>query len=177
MLQTQLTHKHAAHSRQIHHTFKTAHCSCLCALLMMSPLGLANEPEPSTLPLGVILDSQGQPIALPTDIESGLEYRSQEHLVHEPSTKASLKAPQKPSPKKTKKSSRKQQLASRNSVANDPSCRWLDQRMDQLEAKLKLKSGDYGYHQTELSKRQDEWYCLKCGAEGPGREERDNCPR
>jgi hypothetical protein len=131
----------------------------------------------TSLPLGVILDSQGNPIPLPTKQQSALEI---------PSLKSSKKSKQ-TQHKSTKKTSRtkpkkrslsaKQQLASRASVANDPSCRWLNARMDQLENKLTYEgnSGSKSYHQKELSTREREWKCMKCGTEGPNQVDRDKC--
>ncbi|MCL2915135.1 hypothetical protein L2725_15350 [Shewanella corallii] len=57
-------------------------------------------------------------------------------------------------------------------VANDPSCRWLDQRMTQLESAPFQK---YGHHQRELQTREWEWRCLKCYSDGPGRSDLDRC--
>ncbi|MCE9686159.1 hypothetical protein LZP73_08000 [Shewanella sp. AS16] len=72
--------------------------------------------------------------------------------------------------------SRKQTLASRAHVANDPGCRWLDNRMDQLEAQLRVKNNSFvqGYRR-ELTTRRREWQCLKCGAEGPSQADHSHC--
>lgn len=64
--------------------------------------------------------------------------------------------------------SRHQQLKSRDFIANDPSCRWLDKRLDLLENQLMSgMNARYGYQQKEYTARHKAWVCLKCGAEGP----------
>ena len=77
-----------------------------------------------------------------------------------------------PKPRYFKDLNRMEMLESRAQVANDPSCHWLNRRMNELEAKLQ---GDmdgmemrFGYHKKELDFRKKEWICLKCGVEGPG---------
>lgn len=130
-----------------------------------------------SLPLGTVLDSQGNPIPLPSQQRSALEIPSIKPSATSKTTQ--YKPTKKTSRTKPKKRalSPKQQLASRTSVANDPSCRWLDTRMDQLEKKLTYEgnSGSKSYHQKELSAREREWKCMKCGTEGPNRVDRDKC--
>ena len=124
------------------------------------------------LPLGVVLDDKGQPIAIPDKPQSHFEYhyvpptkRYQQTVKAHPSNQ-----------KKSKKLSRKQLLASRQSVANDAGCRWLDSRMSTLEKKLTLGVNHRNqHHQQELLVRQDEWECLKCGVEGPAQADHHSC--
>ncbi|MCH1929874.1 hypothetical protein L9G16_06740 [Shewanella sp. A25] len=132
----------------------------------------ADKAEP--LPLGTLLDSDGNPIALPEE-RSALNYSSPTVDTPEVTTKnAKENTPTKSPKKKTKKQSRKQQLASREHVANDPSCRWLDARMDLLEGQIGTKASA-NYQTDELDVRQQEWRCLKCGAEGPDRDDYYRC--
>ena len=76
-----------------------------------------------------------------------------------------------PKPRYFKDLNRMEMLESRAQVANDPSCHWLNRRINQLEAKLKgsMDGMDmrFGYHKKELDYRKKEWICLKCGVEGP----------
>ncbi|RYV02906.1 hypothetical protein SOPP22_06345 [Shewanella sp. OPT22] len=75
------------------------------------------------------------------------------------------------SPKRFSDLSRQEMLTSRANVANDPSCHWLNQRMNKLEETLMgaMDGMDMrsGYHKKELTVRKKEWVCLKCGVEGP----------
>ena len=142
--------------------------------LILALLGLAEHPveaiqpkEP--LPLGVVLDSHGRPITMPSNNRAALEYRSEEAKVS--SVNKPPNSTKKKSKKKTKSQPRKQ-LASRTSIANDPSCRWLNQRMKELEKKQNL---DKSHHQQELKIRNKEWKCMKCGAEGPKQPDYARC--
>ena len=157
---------------------------CCCTLLTgytsanntdNSLSSLANSaPKDKALPLGVILDSQGQAIAAPENTQSAMEYQSSEATVPFSQTQRPPPNPP-PSPsKKNKKNNRKQQLNSRAHIADDPSCRWLDQRMDQLEAQLRRNDAN-AFHDEELQHRQQEWVCMKCGAEGPSQDDYSTC--
>ncbi|GIU01861.1 hypothetical protein [Shewanella morhuae] len=149
---------------------------------------LISEPEPESepsvtslskpkktepLPLGTLLDSHGQPINIPHQTQSALEYSTP---VTVPINPSKTKSTQSVKTSKAKKLNRKQQLASRNHVANDPNCRWLDQRIGQLEAQLNGKQSNNLQHVSdEASIRNKEWQCLKCGAEGPDQNDHSNC--
>jgi len=126
------------------------------------------------LPLGVVLDSEGNPISLPKQNRSALEFRSPE--VKKTDKYSPLIQPRKKKPR-TKKLSRKQQLTSRSHVANDPSCRWLNSRMNKLEESLASagNSSANSYHKKELVIRNKEWKCMKCGVEGPEQKDYDRC--
>jgi len=143
--------------------------------VIIAPYSWADTKAP--LPLGVVLDSEGNPISLPTDKRSALEFRSPE--ITKPHHPESNLTPKKTRKKKTrtKKLSRKQQLASRAQVANYPSCRWLNSRMNKLEESLTFtgNSSANSYHEKELVIRSKEWKCLKCGAEGPEQKDYDKC--
>ncbi|ABN59657.1 hypothetical protein [Shewanella baltica] len=138
---------------------------------------LSQSTQTAPLPLGTLLDSEGKPINLPDQEQSSFEYSAPTLTPAEPSKATkSTKDTQSTKATKSKKLSRKQQLASREHVANDPNCRWLDKRMDQLEAQLGGKQDNAATHQAdELSARQKEWQCLKCGAEGPAQNDHSNC--
>ena len=145
--------------------------ACNCHASDISSLTNADAPSAT---LGVALDSEGKPILIPSQNRSAFDYHAEPHF--------KLQAPAKKKPKKlrrksTKTLSRKQQLASRSQVANDPSCRWLDSRIDKLEKSLKHRGNQksYGFHRSELKIRTTEWKCMKCGAEGPSQVDHDRC--
>lgn len=163
------------------------HTAAILALVLLSISFQAQSADPSLeelssttiadpLPLGTILDSQGRPIAIPAEPQSALEYSAAEAFIAEPQKPQATRTKPATKPAKTKKLSRKQQLASRDKVANDPNCRWLDTRMDQLEAQIKGKQDNkMQYVSEEIKARQKEWQCLKCGAEGPKQGDRTDC--
>lgn len=171
-----LTHQ----AKVLSHTFiLLVFCSLssICAArepVLVPEHGLENL-SPNTpsepLPLGTLLDSEGKPLAIPTE-QSALEYSSPTVNVDEAKTKQTTKS----TAAKKKKPSRKQQLISRDRVANDPSCRWLNARMSQLETQIGNRPDRAAsYHTDELSARQQEWQCLKCGAEGPNQDDHYRC--
>ncbi|QQX80472.1 hypothetical protein JK628_00900 [Shewanella sp. KX20019] len=148
----------------------TPYLRTFCALILISPYSLANDSAP--LPLGVVLDDQGQPLTIPTQPKTALSYTpikpSKTSKTHKP-------LPSKPKAK-AKKISRKQQLANRKTVANDAGCRWLNSRMNLLEKNLNLGVNHRNmHHQQELNVRQEEWECLKCGMEGPDQADHHSC--
>lgn len=139
-------------------------------LLLLCPYAIASDS--STLPLGAVLDDKGQPLTIPSQNQTALSYSSTPAA----NNSHSKKKPQSKPKSKQKKISRKQQLASRKRVANDAGCRWLNGRMKQLEKQLRLGVNHRNQHQQqELSVRQDEWECLKCGAEGPNPSDHHSC--
>ena len=139
-------------------------------LLLLCPYTIARDS--STLPLGTVLDDKGQPLTIPTQNKTALSYSATPPA----SNSHSKKTPQSKPKSNYKKISRKQQLASRKNVANDAGCRWLNGRMKQLEKQLRVGVNHRNQHQQqELSVRQDEWECLKCGVEGPHPSDHHNC--
>ena len=134
---------------------------------------LPQKTEVIKLPADGALDSEGKPLAIPKNPNSALNYNASQTHDKKRREKQTTK---KPKNKPTKQLSRKQQLASRQHVANDPSCRWLDKRMSHLEKSLKRQQKqEYGYQDKELRARQSEWVCMKCGAEGPSQSDHHNC--
>lgn len=133
---------------------------------------LAQPSSTASLPLGTLLDGDGKPINIPNRPQSAFNYSAPTISPIEPS-KAKKTTLTKTS--KNKKLRRKQ-LTNRKHVANDPSCRWLDQRMTLLEAQTSKKQGKTAKYQTdELNARQREWQCLKCGIEGPNQADYSRC--
>ncbi|WP_394147988.1 hypothetical protein [Shewanella atlantica] len=144
------------------------------AILMFVPTPCSRADNTPPLPLGVVLDNKGNPISFPTDNRSALEFSS-------PAVKETNRASSPAQPKKrkphTKKLPHKQQLAGRAHIANDPSCRWLNNRMNKLEKSLTStgNKSSNSYHKKELAIRNKEWNCMKCGAEGPKQKDYDRC--
>ncbi|MGL4577541.1 MAG: hypothetical protein ACRCVV_06380 [Shewanella sp.] len=154
---------------------------------------LSSLPQPKNnkhLPLGTLLDSQGQPLSLPHHSQSALEY-SGPQLTTEAASPPRRATPQrahssplshssKPSRASTMTSSNQKpantKRLSRQHIANDPSCRWLDNRLNQLESRHNSQLNPPSqYHAQELHARQQEWRCLKCGAEGPAQADYARC--
>ncbi|MGL4837252.1 MAG: hypothetical protein ACRC22_07110 [Shewanella sp.] len=148
---------------------------------------LSSLPQPKDskhLPLGTLLDSQGQPLGLPHRNQSALEYSAPQLTTDATSPPRGAKPlrahSSKPSRASKITSSHKQsanaKLLSRQHIANDPSCRWLDNRLNQLESLHRSQLNHPGqYHAQELHARQQEWRCLKCGAEGPAQADYARC--
>lgn len=140
--------------------------------LIFESLSKSSSTDP--LPLGTLLDSEGKPLPIPAE-QSALDYSPPTVNVDNPSPKTKTNKTQS-TKTKNKKLSRKQQLASRDNIANDPSCRWLDARMSQLETQIGNKRDQTAdYHSDELNARKQEWQCLKCGAEGPNPDDYHRC--
>ena len=169
------------HKRIAHQHGLVKPIGLLLILLVNSPCQandstLLTNADAPPLGIGVALDSEGKPIAMPTT-GSALEY----HPLQIHASKKTKRKKSKPNKRAKKKSantqSRKQKLASRANVANDPGCRWLDKRMDKLEQSLSYTGNQtsYGFHRDELKIRHREWLCMKCGAEGPNQRDHDSC--
>ncbi len=125
------------------------------------------------LPLGSLRDSEGNPLPIPEAPQSALDYSApQTSATKKNRTSTKIAAPRRTTKAKI---SRKQQLANRDKVANDPSCRWLDSRLNQLEQQLEHQTAKANYQTDELHARQTEWQCLKCGAEGPNSDDYYRC--
>jgi hypothetical protein len=149
--------------------------------------GQAGAAEPATdahtgqsLPLGTVLDSQGNPLSLPSTQQSALDYSAPEVPPVKSATKARAQSRQTDAKRSTKARRKpktaKARLDSRHHVANDPGCRWLDNRLDHLEAKLRQRQDTpHGYQAQELRVRREEWRCLKCAAQGPVQGDHANC--
>lgn len=121
------------------------------------------DKDPGSLPLGLVLDSEGNPIAIPQQFEAALEYESA------PLPKASRDS-------KPTKSRKKQASKPRRQIADDPSCRWLDKRMTELERRLRQKDSHTArYLQAELGEHQQQFRCLKCSGSGPETQDYSRC--
>ncbi|MGL4473216.1 MAG: hypothetical protein ACRCT7_01935 [Shewanella sp.] len=55
--------------------------------------------------------------------------------------------------------------------ANDPSCRWLNNRIQLLNEQQQA----FGHQPAELRQRRQEWRCLDCSGDGPTLKQRQVC--
>lgn len=124
----------------------------------------------SSLPMGIVLDSQGNPISLPPE-QNALNFSSAEMLRDE-STAPYANQQTKNTPGKTQLTASTK--TKKVSTANDPSCRWLANRIKQLSKQIKQHS-ETDYFKTELSHRQEEWQCMDCEGAGPAQGQQDEC--
>ncbi|MCW3172186.1 hypothetical protein [Shewanella subflava] len=115
-----------------------------------------------------VFDSEGKPINInPPSL--ALEYYADEALV-ERSWGSKTKV--NPSYKsKTKVSS----ALKAPKVANDPSCRWLDNRISYLQRKLRPGTQNQQHFEREMTARLGEWKCLKCETKGPSQGDHALC--
>ncbi|ABV89377.1 hypothetical protein [Shewanella pealeana] len=145
------------------------------SIIIHSQLGFGTQADNPSLELGSVLNDKGQPIRVPSETHSDFNYSPPTIEGSSPASTQINKSKKKPS-KQAKAKSRKQQLASRSSVANNPSCRWLNSRMNSLEKHLSAGVNSRNRHyQQELDIRQQEWQCMKCGAEGPEQSDHASC--
>ena len=121
----------------------------------------------TSLPMDVILDNQGKPISLPAE-QSALDYSANEMRLDESIYQSS---PARVTYKRNDLRISKQKMAKK--TINDPSCRWLGQRMKQL--KIQLKRNKAEHIETELTHRQEEWDCLHCSTTGPTQAQYSQC--
>ncbi|MCL1077126.1 hypothetical protein D5R81_03610 [Parashewanella spongiae] len=133
----------------------------LCAFLATIPHAKGQDLRAKSLRLNSATDDQGQPLKIPKD-DNNSHFEGAVSVVDNNSQNEQTK------PRFFKDLSRKEMLHSRASIANDPSCRWLHNRLQFLEHKLKMGMDmRFGFHKKEWKARHKEWVCLKCGVEGP----------
>ena len=107
-------------------------------------------------------DHQGKTIAIPIKPRSSLEYNSDDIYL-----KPNLKRP-------TIKNTSNRSL--RSKIANDPNCRWLDNRVKHLQKKLRqTQNNKFSHYQDEIDIRNKEFKCLKCASTGPIDIDRNIC--
>ncbi|QDE33081.1 hypothetical protein [Shewanella polaris] len=116
----------------------------------------------SSLPPQHASDHLGKVIIVPEKPRSGLEYKSDD-IYLKPSLKNQI----------TKQTNNR---SSRSTIANDPSCRWLDNRLKHLQKKLRqTKNNQFSHYQDEIDIRKREFTCLKCASTGPTDVDRSIC--
>ncbi|MCL1067329.1 hypothetical protein L2735_10985 [Shewanella olleyana] len=123
----------------------------------------SEEPQQSSLGNDGAQDNQGKAIT-PSQSQNAFEYSADEMQLDRPQT-AQLSPSN--SVSKTKNSNTKM------ATANDPSCRWLANRIRYLKKHIDLQQAIH--HQTELGHRQTEWDCMSCSTTGPTQAERSSC--
>ncbi|MBT1445140.1 hypothetical protein KJI95_11475 [Shewanella sp. JM162201] len=144
----------------------------------------------------IALDSDGNPIPIPSDTEPGLEFSMDEYLqsaqgasgsttpVASPKRPSATSTAQKPTKKQSAKKESTQKRSAKKSagrgddydgrVANDPGCRWLDGRIRLLQQFIASKAAG-SHHRDELDARQSEWRCMDCGGAGPNGDDHARC--
>tara|TARA_R110002126_G_scaffold131249_1_gene274967 strand:- start:8021 stop:8557 length:537 start_codon:yes stop_codon:yes gene_type:complete len=128
-------------------------------------VSLTND-NAKNLPLQSASDSQGNTISLPSDTRSALEYRADE-IYLKPSLQKLIKANQ-----QTNTSSRQAGI----NVVDDPSCRWLNNRIKHLTKQQRQnQNSQFSHYQDEIDIRKSEWTCLKCATTGPNDVDRGEC--
>lgn len=143
------------------------------------------------LPLDSLLDSQGQILQVPSQTQADFSYAPPATPELTPSkTPRSKKSPKAKKSRdaktantkktaersKTQGNASKQLLTRRENVANDANCRWLDNRMTQLESQLPKNTDHKNAHQqAELSARWQEWQCLQCDSQVAANIDRSRC--
>lgn len=114
------------------------------------------------------IDSQGRQLSIPHAAQPGMEFSGRDYVDH------AKKQGRRSDNNRPKRRVSSKTVAARSYVADDPNCRWLDNRMGQLE-KLLTSRGAGEHHGDELKARQKEWRCLKCGSNGPRQGDHDRC--
>lgn len=126
---------------------------------------LSND-NANDLPPQSASDSQGNRITLPTETSSALEYRADD-IYLKPSLQQHIDANQSPHFSSSQ---------TRPSMVDDPSCRWLNNRIKHLQKKQRqTQHSQFSHYQDEIDIREDEWACLKCATSGPGNVDRGAC--
>ncbi|QSX30026.1 hypothetical protein JYB88_17920 [Shewanella cyperi] len=118
-------------------------------------------------PKDAVLDDKGQPLAVP-ESRPALEIHLPQATQAPKRQSGKVKQSKKISKKTISKTKVERQL-----VANDPACRWLDARLDHLEAAVRSQGA--GYQKEELTVRRKEWSCLDCGGHGPEPDDYGRC--
>lgn len=144
--------------------------------LISITLCFSTEAEP--LPLGTVLDANGEEITIPSQQNSSLHYSSRESLKSiKPKTVFHNTSKIKQLNNSSSKTNNKHKYSSQQYVANDPSCRWLNNRIQLLQNNLKnsrhLRKDNY--QKQELKIRRAEWDCMNCTGEGPSQSDYDRC--
>lgn len=145
----------------------------LLLMLSLSPMFAIGAPDiaslkpedsasetPKTLPLGTLLDANGQPMALPQQHQGAMHYQAPKQSPIKPRSNPAPSSQRNHAGKGKSKASNTKRIT----VANDPTCRWLDQRLKQLQIQQQQR---YGHQQRELTLRRKEWRCLDCAGKGP----------
>ncbi|WP_434939471.1 hypothetical protein ACRWQN_00805 [Shewanella sp. HL-SH8] len=116
-----------------------------------------------------VYDSEGKPIKI-SQPSFSLEYDAEEALVAPYRLKNATK-----SIKGSGKTSSKTKSSAAAKMADDPSCRWLHNRITYLQGKVRTENRHQQHFEKELSARLSEWKCLQCAGKGPSQGDHDRC--
>jgi hypothetical protein len=144
----------------------------LTKLMLKKPdilIPLTND-NANSLPPQYATDHQGKVLNIPTDQGSALEYRADDIYL-----KPSQKKPTN-TQTNTRSSIRASSGVNSTTIANDPSCRWLNNRIKHLQKKQRqTQNSQFSHYQDEIDIRESEWTCLKCATSGPNNVDRGEC--
>lgn len=116
-----------------------------------------------------VYDSEGRPIKV-SQPSFSLEYNADEALVERYKLQSATK-----SIKGSVKTSTKKKSPAAAKMADDPSCRWLNNRITYLRGKVRSENRHQQHFEKELSVRLSEWKCLQCAGKGPSLGDHDRC--
>ena len=148
------------------HNYSTALFKPLISVCLLWSVTTAAEPVQLTnnTPLkqqqDQALDSNGNPIQL-REYTPALEYNAHEAKVVPLST--------------GKTTRRSQQTRHITAIADDASCRWLNNRMGELRKRLRADSRLRDFINDEMSQYQRQWQCLDCAGSGPAAGDHARC--
>lgn len=109
------------------------------------------------------LDADGKPIQL-REFTPALEYNAKEAQVVPISAG-----------KQARRHSNTRSSRQRNAIADDASCRWLNNRMGELRKRLQSGSRLSDYINDEMHQYQRQWQCLDCSGSGPAAGDHARC--
>lgn len=116
-----------------------------------------------------VYDSDGRPIKI-SQPSFALEYNAEEAFVAPYRLQNATK-----SIKGSGKTSTKTKSSAMAKMADDPSCRWLNNRITYLQGKVRSENRYQQHFDKELSDRLSEWKCLQCAGKGPSQGDHDRC--
>ncbi|MEH6463859.1 MAG: hypothetical protein V7771_08055 [Shewanella psychromarinicola] len=124
----------------------------------------------NSLPSQYATDHQGNVIIIPTEQRSALEYRADDIYLKPSHKKSPIKK------NNTRSSITASSGVNSTTIANDPSCRWLNNRIKHLQKKQRqTQNSQFSHYQDEIDIRESEWTCLKCATSGPNNVDRGEC--
>jgi hypothetical protein len=129
----------------------------------------------NSLPSQYATDHQGNVIIIPTEHRSALEYRADD-IYLKPSHKKPTTKQNNTRSSISKHSTITNTAIASKTIANDPSCRWLNNRIKHLQKKQRqTQNSQFSHYQDEIDIRESEWTCLKCATSGPNNVDRGEC--
>jgi len=136
----------------------------ISSALFATELSAAELNNQTPRPHNRAVDADGKPLPVPEEFKAALEYRAVEARTPVISSG-------------DHKKSRASKTKTTPTVANDASCRWLHNRITDLQRRLESSSHIDAYLEAELSQHQQQWSCLKCASTGPSSADLSRCRR